>query len=558
MSFFRTRKTLLQWSLLVLAAGPWLLAARKAAGAEVRLSIHFPGSARVVFSPDSKLLALQCSDRVEVYDVPSRKRLWADPGVRDPQAEMTASLSLPVQFSPDGALLAVPEVWSEQAMMARRVADSVELARNPAAVQRNPALLMQAANPTVGVQLRDAKTGTFRRKVGAISFHGWQWTDCRLLFAPDGKSFLTMHVALDSGQSVIEVYDVASGKRSAAANAGGAYLLSAAAVAPDGKTLAAIASAETVQRAGGAVVGMGGGAAPYTLVLWDLPKIKPRKPATTAAKQVALDLFAPLVFSADGKEVMTAGAGGVTVWDVQKGWAVRTIAPPGRTARQPASAVKSLRLRPDGTLTVLTETGIWLGDPQTGTARLVCSSSSGFTPEGILSASGGLALVADFQYAGDAPPKPGKAARTAPQVVAGFSVKQGFALWDANKGVKLATLMPKEAGEAGPLGGGSSIAFSPDESLVASAPGDGVVTVWDITADRPAASRDAGTQPAKAAAKPVPRTWTSADGRFTVEAEFVAAAGDKITLKKQAGGQVEIPLAKLSKADREYVEGLTK
>ena len=82
--------------------------------------------------------------------------------------------------------------------------------------------------------------------------------------------------------------------------------------------------------------------------------------------------------------------------------------------------------------------------------------------------------------------------------------------------------------------------------------------MWDITADRPAASRDAGTQPAKAAAKPVQRTWISADGRFMVAAEFVAAAGDKIKLKKQAGGQVEIPLAKLGKADQEYVEGLTK
>jgi hypothetical protein len=51
------------------------------------------------------------------------------------------------------------------------------------------------------------------------------------------------------------------------------------------------------------------------------------------------------------------------------------------------------------------------------------------------------------------------------------------------------------------------------------------------------------------------RRWTSADGRFTVEAEFVAASGDKITLKKKSGDQVEIPLAKLSKADQEYVAG---
>jgi hypothetical protein len=34
---------------------------------------------------------------------------------------------------------------------------------------------------------------------------------------------------------------------------------------------------------------------------------------------------------------------------------------------------------------------------------------------------------------------------------------------------------------------------------------------------------------------------------------LAADSGDKITLKKKSGALVEIPLAKLSKADQEYV-----
>ena len=52
------------------------------------------------------------------------------------------------------------------------------------------------------------------------------------------------------------------------------------------------------------------------------------------------------------------------------------------------------------------------------------------------------------------------------------------------------------------------------------------------------------------------RLWTSAEGRFTVEAELAADSGDKITLKKKSGAKVEISVAKLSREDRAYVEGL--
>jgi hypothetical protein len=49
-----------------------------------------------------------------------------------------------------------------------------------------------------------------------------------------------------------------------------------------------------------------------------------------------------------------------------------------------------------------------------------------------------------------------------------------------------------------------------------------------------------------------PRTWTSADGRYTCYAEKVAATADSVTLKRMNDGQVvTVPLVRLSEADRQ-------
>ena len=59
------------------------------------------------------------------------------------------------------------------------------------------------------------------------------------------------------------------------------------------------------------------------------------------------------------------------------------------------------------------------------------------------------------------------------------------------------------------------------------------------------------TQPRSPAAEV--RTWSDASGQFSVKAEFVRAAGGKVTLKTDDGNTVEIELAKLSPADQKYV-----
>jgi len=59
-------------------------------------------------------------------------------------------------------------------------------------------------------------------------------------------------------------------------------------------------------------------------------------------------------------------------------------------------------------------------------------------------------------------------------------------------------------------------------------------------------------EPAKAP-EPKARTWTSADGKFTVEAEFGGAIGSKVTLRKTDGSVITLDADKLSDADREWI-----
>ena len=53
------------------------------------------------------------------------------------------------------------------------------------------------------------------------------------------------------------------------------------------------------------------------------------------------------------------------------------------------------------------------------------------------------------------------------------------------------------------------------------------------------------------------REWSSADGKFKVEAEFVALRNGKVVLEKKNGEIISVPLERLSEADIAYVEEQT-
>jgi hypothetical protein len=54
------------------------------------------------------------------------------------------------------------------------------------------------------------------------------------------------------------------------------------------------------------------------------------------------------------------------------------------------------------------------------------------------------------------------------------------------------------------------------------------------------------------------RKWTSSDGRFTVEADYVDATTKSVRLKKVDGKIISIPISKLSKEDQQHVATLPK
>ena len=87
--------------------------------------------------------------------------------------------------------------------------------------------------------------------------------------------------------------------------------------------------------------------------------------------------------------------------------------------------------------------------------------------------------------------------------------------------------------------------FSPDAGRLAimrmGFGGESTIDLWNLVGtvspgDTPSA--EPGRKPSRSTREPDrkenTRTWTSADGRFTVEAELVADSGDKITLKKKS------------------------
>ena len=52
------------------------------------------------------------------------------------------------------------------------------------------------------------------------------------------------------------------------------------------------------------------------------------------------------------------------------------------------------------------------------------------------------------------------------------------------------------------------------------------------------------------------RKWSDANGKFSVEAEFVEVKADNVVLRKAGGSEITVPVARLSQVDRQYLESL--
>ncbi len=111
-------------------------------------------------------------------------------------------------------------------------------------------------------------------------------------------------------------------------------------------------------------------------------------------------------------------------------------------------------------------------------------------------------------------------------------------------------------------GKGTRVVVEPAKS---GAPADPVSDRQDAKAAIPQQrpSRDQSTVPAGTTVqgeqvKPDVRTWTSADGKFHTEAEFVSLTAGVVTLRKTDGSTIRVPLERLSEEDREWIEARRK
>jgi len=50
------------------------------------------------------------------------------------------------------------------------------------------------------------------------------------------------------------------------------------------------------------------------------------------------------------------------------------------------------------------------------------------------------------------------------------------------------------------------------------------------------------------------RKWTDSTGKYSVEAEFVELVGQTVTLRRSDGEVIRVPLERLSRSDRQYVQ----
>ena len=55
-----------------------------------------------------------------------------------------------------------------------------------------------------------------------------------------------------------------------------------------------------------------------------------------------------------------------------------------------------------------------------------------------------------------------------------------------------------------------------------------------------------------------PRTWTSADGRFSIEAELIEVGRTSVRLRRAGGAEITVPLQSLSEADRSFLAGVKR
>ncbi len=293
---------------------------------------EFPGSyvqKDVGLSPDGKTLAVGQDDAVVLWDVASGKEVGRLP---QPGANGFA-------FSTDGKTLAAA---SSPAIHLWDLATRKQIARWPwerplysvalLAFTPDGKTLIAGQRHFSNIVLWDVATGTKRRELDAGTRGVYS-----LALSPDGSTLAT-----GSQKGIIPVWDLATGKLLRTLQWPNGRLCIGVAFAPDGKTLAAIASDDKDPQ--------------FVISLWDM----------AAGKELRRIKVAPwvgwgILFSRDGKTLITGGRDSVIRrWDASTG---EELVP---AAGSPDFA-SLVALSPDGrTLACTQDHGVHLWDMKAG------------------------------------------------------------------------------------------------------------------------------------------------------------------------------------------------
>jgi WD40 repeat protein len=260
----------------------------------------------IVFSPDSKRLALKLKDQDLL--------LWDTAGGKEVRTKEVADL--PMCFSPDGETLAVNDpggpvklldtaTLKEQARLKRPDEQTYPLAD----LEYSPDGRLLAATGPEGIFVWDVATRTVKHRLPE------RLAD-KLTFAPDSKTVACWGWGLDHE---ILLWNAIVGKE-LHARPGHANLVNVLAVSPDGKLVASAALHNP------------------SLHLWDAAtgRLLRRLQGCDNGVEVC-------AFSADGKQLVSGGSeGSIQVWNVADGKEVRRIEVAGFPDRT------FLRLSPDG------------------------------------------------------------------------------------------------------------------------------------------------------------------------------------------------------------------
>lgn len=288
---------------LWMALGTWLvLSTPVAAQTKLRAmrELQAAGASSVVISPDGRTLAAGVwGNTIQLWNVASGEQ----------QASLKVDYDVySVAFSPDGKSLASGMRYNNVKLWNVATGKSTTLLHNPepkvqstlvfacpwVVFSPNGKILASGGRCIDMIRLWDVSTG---KETAAL-----EWDDSygvrTLAFTPDSKILASVG---DNG--VLKLWDVASGKNTSRRQI--APVIDAAAISPDGKTLAAVYEVES-EKGGKAVTENG-------FKLWDI---------ISGKEQAALKYTdtGTLAFSPDGKTLAFGSRDGtITLWNITNG-----------------------------------------------------------------------------------------------------------------------------------------------------------------------------------------------------------------------------------------------